>query len=116
MSGALARWNGLPSEEAVEEILPCCGSRAWARGMAARRPILEETALFSASDEVWSSLPESDWMEAFRSHPRIGESPPPACRPARAAGWSGEEQRQVGSSTEELKAALAEGNRAYEQR
>ena len=32
MSEALARWNGLPAEDAAKEILPCCGSTAWAEG------------------------------------------------------------------------------------
>jgi len=116
MSGVLARWNGLQSEEAAEEILPCCGSMAWAYAMVARRPIRDESSLLAASDEVWGNLPESDWMQAFCSHPRIGDSPPPASTSARSAAWSGEEQRAVGTSAEDVKIALAEGNRAYEQR
>jgi 2-oxo-4-hydroxy-4-carboxy-5-ureidoimidazoline decarboxylase len=116
MSDVLARWNGLRLEEAAKEIRPCCGSKAWAHGMASRRPISNEAALLAASDEVWRRLPESDWMEAFRSHPRIGESRGPASTPARSAVWSGEEQRNVGTASEEIKTALAEGNRAYEQR
>jgi 2-oxo-4-hydroxy-4-carboxy-5-ureidoimidazoline decarboxylase len=74
MSGALARWNALPVENAVKEILPCCGSKTWADEMAARRPFPDVTTLLAASDETWSSLTAEDWMEAFRSHPRIGES------------------------------------------
>jgi len=116
MSDVLARWNGLRPEEAVEEILPCCGSKAWAQEMTVRRPILDESALLAACDQVWKSLPESDWLEAFRSHPRIGDSHSPASSPARSAAWSGEEQRKVGASSEEIKTALAEANRAYEQR
>jgi 2-oxo-4-hydroxy-4-carboxy-5-ureidoimidazoline decarboxylase len=116
MSDVLARWNGLRPEEAAEEILPCCGSKSWARGMVARRPILDETALLAASDQVWKSLPESDWMEAFRSHPRIGESHTPTSGPTRSAAWSAEEQRKVDTASEEVKVAVAEGNRAYEQR
>lgn len=116
MSGVLARWNGLQSDEAAEEILPCCGSMAWAYGMVARRPILDESSLLATSDEVWGSLPESDWMQAFRSHPRIGDWPPPASNPTRSAAWSGEEQRGVGALTEDVKVALAEGNRTYERR
>lgn len=55
-------------------------------------------------------------MEAFRSHPRIGESHGSASAPVRSATWSGEEQRRVGTASEDIKMALAEGNRAYEQR
>ncbi len=115
MSDVLARWNGLRSDEAAEEILSCCGSKAWAYGMAARRPIVDETGLLTACDQVWKSLAESDWMEAFRSHPRIGESPSPAV-PTQSANWSEEEQRRVGASAEDVKVALAEWNRTYERR
>jgi len=116
MSDVLARWNFLPIAAAVDEILPCCGSRAWADGMVRRRPLPDERALLAASDETWRSLAESDWLEAFRSHPRIGESHSPTATPARSAAWSGEEQRSVGAAGEDVKVALTEGNRAYEQR
>jgi OHCU decarboxylase len=116
MSEVLARWNELPSEQAAAEILSCCGSGAWARGMAARRPIADETALLAASGEIWKSLSESDWIEAFRSHPRIGESHSAAPGPERSAVWSGEEQRTVAAAGEGMKIAIAEGNRMYEER
>ena len=112
----LAQWNRLPSEKAAEEVLPCCGSKTWAREMAARRPILAEAVLLTACDEVWKNLPESDWLEAFRSHPRIGESRSATSISARSAAWSGEEQRRVGVAEEDVRSLLANGNRAYEQR
>ena len=112
----LQRWNGLPPDKALQGILPCCGSRVWAREMAARRPLLDEAALLAACDQVWQSLPESDWLEAFRSHPRIGESPSPSTSPAQSTAWSGEEQQKVGAAGADIKLALAEGNRAYDQR
>jgi 2-oxo-4-hydroxy-4-carboxy-5-ureidoimidazoline decarboxylase len=115
MSDALTRWNGLRPYEAAQGILPCCGSKAWAYGMAARRPIVDETALLTACDQVWKSLAESDWLEAFHSHPRIGESPS-ATGSTQSAGWSVEEQRSLGAASDDVKVALAEGNREYEQR
>ena len=116
MTSVLIRWNELRADEAAEDIVPCCGSKAWARAMAGRRPLLDETVLLATSDQVWKSLSESDWMEAFRSHPRIGESHPPASSSARSAAWSGEEQHRAAVATEDVKAALAEGNRIYEER
>jgi OHCU decarboxylase len=112
----LARWNSLQPEKAAAEVLPCCGSKSWAREMATRRPILGEAALLTACDEVWKNLSEADWLEAFRSHPRIGDSHAPAFAPPRSAAWSGEEQRKVGAAGDDIKAALAAGNRAYEQK
>src|SRR5260370_180381 len=73
MSDVLSRWNILPVAAAVDEILPCCGSRAWADGMVGRRPLPDEVALLAASDETWRSLAESDWLGAFPTHSRIGE-------------------------------------------
>jgi 2-oxo-4-hydroxy-4-carboxy-5-ureidoimidazoline decarboxylase len=116
MSDVLARWNFLPNAAAVDEILPCCGSRAWADGMVGRRPLPDERALLAASDETWRSLAESDWLEAFRSHPRIGESQAPKAAFERSVAWSAEEQQNIASADDSIKTALAEGNREYERR
>lgn len=116
MNEVLARWNALPLEDAAGEIVPCCGSQGWAREMALRRPLRDEAALLAAADEVWKNLPPSDWVEAFRSHPRIGESGGPTTSPQRSAVWSTREQQEVRAADEEVKLALAEGNRAYEKR
>src|SRR5258708_16333932 len=74
MSDVLVRGSRLSHQDAVNDILPCCGSRAWAESMAAKRPVSDETSLLVTSDESWRALSQSDWLEAFRSHPRIGES------------------------------------------
>jgi OHCU decarboxylase len=112
----LARWNQLPADEAMSVILPCCGSGAWAQKMAARRPIADELALLAASNEVWRGLTKSDWMEAFRSHPRIGESHAAQSPPAQSVKWSAQEQRDVADADAAVKVALADANREYERR
>ncbi len=114
MSDVLSRWNFLSPASAANEILPCCGSKAWAEKITARRPLPEEKVLLAASDEIWRSLPQSDWLEAFRSHPRIGESISPKETSARSATWSEQEQRGVAHGDEAVRIALAEANRKYE--
>jgi len=114
MNPVLARWNSLRPEDAAQEILPCCASKAWADRMANRRPIPSEAALLTACDEVWWSVSESDWLEAFRSHPRIGESAAHSS-PARSANWSTEEQRKVAVADIDLRSALAHANQKYEE-
>jgi OHCU decarboxylase len=121
MTDVLARWNAATVEAAAAQILPCCGSQAWARKMAARRPFRDESSLVAASDETWRDLTESDWMEAFRSHPRIGESTKPesgkhGSSAEKSVGWSVQEQEKAGNAGDEVKIALAEGNREYEQK
>ncbi len=116
MSEVLARWNGLPLEEAAREILPCCGSRTWAASMASKRPIQDEASLVATSDTIWRSLGESDWLEAFRSHPRIGETRAEKDVAASSAAWSAQEQQKAATADEAVKMALKWGNREYEQK
>jgi 2-oxo-4-hydroxy-4-carboxy-5-ureidoimidazoline decarboxylase len=116
MNEALARWNQLPFADAVREIISCCGSNSWAYRLADRRPIASESSLLRASDEIWRSLPASDWLEAFQSHPRIGESTPKAPVAAQSASWSLQEQSNVGSADDATKTELAAANRAYEEK
>jgi OHCU decarboxylase len=112
----LARWNIQSLEDAVTQILPCGGSTAWARQMAARRPLHDEAALAIVSDDVWRSLPPSDWMEAFRSHTRIGESVSEGASGEVSATWAKHEQSTMSEAESTTKAALAQGNHAYEKK
>ena len=114
MSEVLTHWNQLPEKDATDEILPCCGSKAWARQMSAARPLTDEESLLVACDAAWSQLSEPDWMEAFDSHPRIGERAAPLST-VPSAQWSAQEQRGLAGADAAVKVALAEGNRQYEQ-
>ena len=116
MSTVLDRWNQLSEHEAIEQVLSCCGSTAWARELAIRRPLRDETSLLAASDEIWNSLGEQDWVEAFSKHPRIGERKAPAVASAQSASWSEQEQENVASAADAVQQALAKANREYEQR
>jgi OHCU decarboxylase len=111
---ALDRLNSLPKEQAEEELLRYCGARAWAWDMAASRPFHDVAALLEAADRIWWSLTPADWLEAFRAHPRIGERSVHADE--RAARWSEQEQAGARAAGADASAALADGNRVYEQR
>lgn len=113
---ALDRLNALPAEDAGRELLTCCGSRAWARQVAEARPFRDTAELFERADAVWWALAESEWLEAFRSHPRIGEKKAEAEQTDREKQWSAGEQAGIGAAEDETKRALAEGNRIYEER
>ena len=61
-------------------------------------------------------LGEPEWREAFAHHPRIGDMASLRARFASTAGWAADEQRGAAQATEETLAALARGNRVYEER
>jgi len=116
MNDVLARWNGAERNAAAEEILACCGSRVWAETMAARRPFWDVDELLQAARTIWWDLSDADWLEAFRGHPRIGETHTVGTASAQSREWSSEEQRMVAGVGDDAKVALAEANRAYEER
>jgi 2-oxo-4-hydroxy-4-carboxy-5-ureidoimidazoline decarboxylase len=115
VSEVLARWNGLPHVEAAREILACCGSKTWAASMASNRP-MDEEALLAVSDEIWRGLGEADWLEAFKSHPRIGETRAEKDSATQSSAWSAQEQQKAATADEAVKMALKWGNREYEQK
>jgi len=116
MSESLARLNSLPFDEARAELLKCCGSARWAERVAARRPYASAEELEETADRVWLELSADDWLEAFRAHPKIGERKAAAEVSAEARGWSEREQAGASGASDATRAALAEGNRVYEER
>ena len=84
--------------------------------MSDARPFSNSDELSSKADEIWWSLDEEDWLEAFRAHPKIGEKKAAAAQSAEAQTWSAQEQSESQRAAAETKTALAEGNLEYEQR
>ena len=106
---ALRRLNALPDQEARVELLTCCGSRRWAARVSAGRPYADTEALLAAADAAWDSATEADVREAFDAHPRIGEA-------GRGGAQERREQAVAADTDEATRAALQDGNRAYEER
>ncbi|MCI0635100.1 MAG: allantoicase [Actinobacteria bacterium] len=103
------RWLNAQAPDAFErEILSCCGSRAWARGMRDARPLADFDALLDASDAIWADLGPEDRREAYEAHPRIGERS--------GSAWADAEQSGSASASADTRAALETGNREYEER
>lgn len=108
--------NSLPEDAARAELLKCCGATSWAESLEQHRPFASLAELVREAKEVWSSMDESDWLEAFRSHPKIGEKKAAAPVGMQSQSWSSEEQRGVNQANEASLEKLAELNRAYEQK
>ncbi len=100
--------NRLPDAQAEAELARCCGSVRWARLMTAERPFRNVEVLLAAAGRLWWSLAAADWLEAFASHPRIGERA--------TSAWSAEEQSGTGTASTSVRARLTAGNHEYERR
>jgi len=108
--------NALPPDEAARELLQCCGSKRWAQEMVKGRPYQSPETLIASANHIWWSLQPNDWLEAFRSHPKIGEKKAADPVSDRSRHWSGQEQAGVSNASRETVDSLATLNRAYEQK
>jgi allantoicase len=103
------RWlNALDPTAFEREVLACCGSRVWARGMERDRPFADLDAVLASSDATWAHLSADERLEAFAAHPRIGDRG--------GSVWSRQEQSEIASADADVLRALEDGNRAYEAR
>ena len=108
--------NDLPLGLARIVLERCCGAKVWLERVCAGRPYLNRKRFLAASERAWRRLGPEDWREAFAHHPRIGDLASLRRRYAATAAWAGEEQRGAAHASEAALAALAEGNRAYEEK
>jgi len=108
--------NSLTDDEATKELLQCCGSRRWAWQMADARPYENLADVIARANHIWWSLDRDDWLEAFRSHPKIGEKKAAESVSAQSKHWSGQEQAGVNTASVQTTNTLATLNHAYEQK
>ncbi len=107
--------NSASEARASDLLRDCCASSSWVERMIVRRPFTSRDEILSAADEIWWSLDEKDWIEAFEAHPRIGEQSAER-QSRRATGWSTGEQAAVLPASPVVLNELADVNRAYEDR
>ncbi len=108
--------NALPAGESREALARCCGASAWIERMVARRPFLNLNHLLGIAQAFWMGLGPDDWREAFSHHPRIGDLESLRRHFGSTADLASREQAGVAAASRVVLEALAEGNRAYEER
>jgi OHCU decarboxylase len=103
------RWlNALTASSFEDQVLACCASPAWARGMEGVRPFADFESVLEASDASWLKLSAEERRPAFDAHPRIGDRA--------GSDWSRQEQGGTASADDETMRELERGNRDYEAR
>jgi len=112
----LAWLNSMPHDEAVKALLQCCGSKRWAENVAKARPYASLESLIASANDIWRSLNPDDWLEAFRSHPKIGEKKADTQVSDQSRQWSGQEQAGVTQASRETVDTLAALNWTYEKK
>jgi OHCU decarboxylase len=108
--------NSLSPSEAEQEFLKCGGSKNWAQQMVVERPFSSLNQLTETGDRVWWSLEPADWLEAFCSHPKIGEKKAAAPIAAEARKWAEDEQSGTRDAATATIVELAELNNVYEKK
>jgi 2-oxo-4-hydroxy-4-carboxy-5-ureidoimidazoline decarboxylase len=104
----LAVFNALPEDLARDALLACCRAVRWAEQLTAGRPYPSLAALQARAAEA---LTDDDVTEALAGHPRIGQAPT-----AGHSSFSRSEQSGVADAGDRVRAELAAGNQAYEDR
>ena len=91
------------------EWLACCASHRWADAMVAGQPYPDLAALLARAREEWADATPAEVREAIAAHPRIGG-------PTETGSRESTEQAGTRDAGEQVLAAIAEGNHAYEER
>ncbi len=112
----VTEFNFLPADEAGKLLFSCCGSSAWVQEMLARRPFENADNFMDAAEACWKNRSETDFLEAFSHHPKIGDISSLREKFASTAHFASGEQGSVSSASEEILLGLARGNADYEQR
>jgi len=82
--------------------------------MSTERPFKTLDDLIGKADVIWWSLDPGDWLEAFLSHPKIGEKKAAAATSEQSRQWSAAEQVGIADAANSTLAALAELNQKYQ--
>ena len=113
LQAGLQTLNTLPADRAEDQLATCCAARAWVARVVAGRPYADLDELLTASDRAIQELGPDDLAEALAAHPRIGQR---VGGSSTEAAWSRQEQSGMDDADAGVRAALREGNVAYEER
>jgi len=101
------------NERFRDELRACLHVARWVDEVANAAPYESLDDLLAVASDAATPLTPAEIDEALASHPRIGEKP---AGEGAAARFSRSEQSSADAEDPELAAAIASGNRAYEER
>jgi 2-oxo-4-hydroxy-4-carboxy-5-ureidoimidazoline decarboxylase len=110
---ALDDFNDEPADRAVQALRACNAAPQFAAELVAGRPYPDADTLVGRAEEVARALPWDEVSVALAAHPRIGDRVDGSSTEAAA---SRREQSSMTDADAGTRAALVDGNRAYEER
>lgn len=117
MNNATVEWlDTLNAADAHQQFLKTCGSRWWCDRMIEQRPYGTPEKLQKAAETAFDAMPREAWLEAFASHPRVGDLDSLRMKFAGNREWSGQEQAGAVGAEEAVLQQLAEANETYYRR
>ncbi|KAJ9177846.1 hypothetical protein P3X46_013011 [Hevea brasiliensis] len=101
-----------------QDFLACCGSTKFAKEMVLASPFTSLEEAIAAARNIWfNKVDVNGWLEAFSSHPQIGQSASSAHTSHTAAQWSkGEQSTALATSTGSSLQELSDWNAQYRQK
>lgn len=112
----IQEFNHTSFEKRKEALFKCCSCNSYVEKLSAINSFSSVQELKEASDRIWFSLNERDWLEAFTHHPKIGDVTSLKKKFASTAHWASGEQSSVKDADGETLIELKDLNDAYEKK
>jgi 2-oxo-4-hydroxy-4-carboxy-5-ureidoimidazoline decarboxylase len=106
-------FNNEPADQAAEALRACNAAPRFVAELVAGRPYQDAGTVVARAEKVARSLAWDEVSVALAAHPRIGDRPEGSSAEAEAAR---REQSSMTDAAVDTRAALVDGNRAYEER
>lgn len=113
---SLSDLNKWDESRVIDELARCCSSRNWVHQMIAARPFSSAAEFCSIGEKIWYELSESDWLEAFSGHPKIGDMNSLRAKFGGDHEASEKEQSGITEASEDTLRELSRLNQVYEER
>jgi 2-oxo-4-hydroxy-4-carboxy-5-ureidoimidazoline decarboxylase len=110
---SLDEFNDASPDRVVEALRACNAAPRFAAELVAGRPYRDVDTLVGRAEDVARALPWDEVALALAAHPRIGDRVEGSSSEAQA---SRREQSSMSGADDATRAALVDGNRAYEER
>ena len=110
---SVAQLNQLPNADAYRALQSCCVSERWLQYMVSARPFTSVAAVLQQADEHWQQMQQTDILQAFDGHPRIGDVNTLRAKFASTAKLAGHEQAGMSAADDALLLTMKQRNDEY---